>query len=115
MSDVRWVSDVRGVGRPKSTVRPRNLQTLCYGDFGRPLSVGRPTLRTSEDGRTSDAELLSSAASFMPFDVGRPNWVGRPMSGVVPSLSWTASSPVAGAWTWGSPWVSPVYLMMQRT
>src|SRR3954466_3776970 len=60
MSDVRWVSDVRGVGRPKSTIRPRHLQTLYHGDFGRPLSVGRPTLRTSEVGRTSDVRCRAS-------------------------------------------------------
>src|SRR3954465_12215192 len=61
MSDVRWVSDVRDVERPKSTGRPRNLQTLCHVDFGRPLSVRRPTLRTSEVCRTSDVRCRASA------------------------------------------------------
>src|SRR3954469_11062755 len=71
VSDVRSPPYVRGICK-LSVMGISDVR--CLSDvrhFGRPKSVGCPT---------SDAELLSSVASFVPFDVGRPNWVGRPMS-----------------------------------
>ena len=66
MSDVRNVTDIRSVGRPKQDGRPRFLQSLCTCRahpavlyVGRPKYIGRPKLS----------------------DVGRPKYVGRPKAG----------------------------------